>query len=411
MATVSGNYTSATQYRVMASGLTSGTRYRLFVEDLDSNNQGNGYWYCQYAGTLPDTQIDYRYRTVSYTGQRGIRLYQGTDGDYSVGSLYYFTDLPKTILATGTISAYTESGYVIAKRETGVAGFGYSYILSGKRYSGSTEQSPKTMFGDVGTDIVITSFSYADGYASPVKFIEYTDSSRTTVKKSWDWPTEDTKIRVNSGYRYFGFRASLKTCTLTYASGGSGVSGLPANQTVEYGTYVTVSNTEPTRAGYKFLGWSENAAAVVPDVYGGVGLVMYEDRTLYAIWERNAIDKFYWDGASGTNDAALIAKGQPVSNITATRWNNLLAKIKELADAVGASFRYTTVSKGDGITAARFNVARTGLANIKSKIGASITLPDEQSSGDTMYAKLFNGSVSVKGALNNLIIIYNSEYR
>lgn len=411
MATVSGNYTSATQYRVMASGLTSGQRYRLFVEDLNSNNQGTGYWYCHYAATLNDTQIDYRYRSVSYTGQRGIRLYQGTDGDYSVGSLYYFTDLPSTIIATGTISAYTqtyETGYVLIEREEGVAGYAYTYQLSGQPQSSSTTLENRTIYGDVGTDITITSFSYPDGkYSSPVKVTEYTDSSRTTVKKYWYWPT-DKYIRINSGYRYIGFEASPKTCTLTYASGGSGVLGLPANQTVNYGTYVTVSNEEPTRAGYKFLGWSENAAAVVPDVYGGVGLYMTADRTLYAIWEKNAIERFYWNG-SDDNDAVLIAKGQPVSNITATRWNNLLAKIKELADAVGAYFTYTPVSSGDGITADRYNVARTGLYNIKSQMGASITIPDAQESGNTMYAKLFNGSVSVKGALNNLIIIYNSE--
>lgn len=323
-------------------------------------------------------------------------------------SFYPSDGMTVRLVATKKEEETYETGYVLIEREEGVAGYAYTYQLSGQPQSGSTTLENRTIYGDVGTDITITSFSYPDGkYSSPVKVIEYTDSNRTTVKTYWYWPT-DTKIRIKSGYRYIGFEASLKTCTLTYASGGSGVSGLPASQTVEYGTYVTVSNATPTRAGYKFLGWSENAAAVVPDVYGGVGLVMYEDRTLYAIWEKNAIDRFYWNG-SDANDAALIAKGQPVSNITAARWNRLLAKIKELADAVGVPFSYTTVSSGDGITAARFNVARTGLANIKSKMGASITIPDAQESGNTMYAKLFNGSTSIKGALNNLIIIYNSE--
>lgn len=304
-----------------------------------------------------------------------------------------------------------ETGSVIIDRETGVAGYGFTKQLNGDEVKGeSTSNTRQTIAADVGSDITLTSFVYPIEYSSPVKVIEYTDSSRTTVKTYWYWPT-DKYIRVKSGIRYIGLEASLKTFTLTYAAGGSGVSGLPANQTAQYGTYVTVSNTRPTRAGYKFLGWSENAAAVVPDVWGGVSFPMYADKTLYAIWEKNAIDLFYWDGASGANDATLIAKGQPVSNITAVRWNALLAKIKELADAVGASFSYTTVSKGDGITAARFNVAVRGLASIKTKMGATIRLPDEQSSGNTMYAHLFNSSVSLKYALNDMIETYNSEYR
>lgn len=416
MAYVSGEYTSASQYRVMAGSLTVGRRYILFVQDLNSDNQGSGYWYCHaiYTATSSDNQIDYRYRSVSYTGARLVRLYYGS-ANYTVGSLYATSALQGTLETRGTIAAYEpeyETGYVLVENEEGVKGYAYTYVLSGDDYSGSTELSPRTLYGDVDTNIKITSFSYTDSnkYTSPVKFTEYTDSSRTTVKKYWYWPT-DPKIYVNTGYRYIGFKATLKTYTLTYEPNGTGVSGMPSDQTVSYGTYITVSNTTPTRSGYKFLGWSEDASAEVPDVYGGAGYVVYADRTLYAIWEKNAIEKFYWDGADGTNDATLIAKGQPVSNITAERWNALLAKIKELADAVGASFSYTTVSKGDGITAARFNAAVGGLASIKTQMGATIRLPDEQSSGNTMYAHLFNSSVSLKYALNDMIEIYNSEYR
>lgn len=303
----------------------------------------------------------------------------------------------------------TETGYVLAENEIGIAGFAYTYYLNGESYSGSTELANKTLFGDVDTNITITSFSYADGYTSPVKFTEYTDSNRTTVKKYWYWPT-DPKIYVNTGYRYIGFEATPKTYTLTYLPNGTNVSGMPESETAEYNTYLYVSNATPTRANHAFLGWSEDPDAVVPTFYGGAGIYMNANRTLYAIWEKNPIDKFYWNG-SDTADADLIATGQPVTNITAYRWNSLLAKISELADAIGASFSYTTVSKGDGITAARFNVARNGLNNIKAQMGTSTRIPDAQESGNTMYAMLFNGSISLKSALNDMIEIYNSEYR
>lgn len=123
---------------------------------------------------------------------------------------------------------------------------------------------------------------------------------------------------------------------------------------------------------------------------------------------KKGIDLFYWDGANGTTDASLIATGLLVSNITAVRWNRLLAKIKELADACGADFTYTPVSSGDVISAARFNAARTGLSKINTKLGTSTPLPATQSSGGIIYAILFNGSTSLKGALNTLIGVYNN---
>lgn len=121
---------------------------------------------------------------------------------------------------------------------------------------------------------------------------------------------------------------------------------------------------------------------------------------------KGSIDLFYWNSAS--TDAALIAKGQPVSNITAARWNRLLAKIKELSDAVGVSFSYTLVFSGDDITAARFNAARTGLVNIRTALGTGTVIPGVQSSGSTVYATLFTGNGSLKSALNHMIGVWNN---
>lgn len=198
----------------------------------------------------------------------------------------------------------------------------------------------------------------------------------------------------------------LQTFTLSYTTSYSGVTNMPSSSTISGAGYITCSSTIPVLSGYTFKGWAETNGGAVRYV-GGNSIYISADKTLYAVFEKITLSLFYWNG-SDTADATLIAKGEPVSNITAARWNNLLAKIKELADACGASFSYTTVSSGDGITAARFNAARTGLANIKTALGASITLPATQSSGDTIYATLFNGSTSIKGALNALIGVYNN---
>ncbi len=119
--------------------------------------------------------------------------------------------------------------------------------------------------------------------------------------------------------------------------------------------------------------------------------------------KRQSIDLFYW--SSATWDAANIAKGQPISNLTAGRWNNLLAKIQELAEAEGGSAPYTGVSSGATIYAATFNAARTAISN-RTGYG---TLPATQASGDEVKAALFEGTGSLKSAINAAITHYNNS--
>lgn len=118
---------------------------------------------------------------------------------------------------------------------------------------------------------------------------------------------------------------------------------------------------------------------------------------------KKSIDLFYWDSAS--TDANLIAKGQPISNMTAARWNRFKAKIAELAAAEGGSYSYSTVAKGDTFYATEFNAVRTAIMN-RSGYG---TLPAAQSSGNTVKAALFEGSGSLKTSLNAAITHYNNS--
>ena len=118
---------------------------------------------------------------------------------------------------------------------------------------------------------------------------------------------------------------------------------------------------------------------------------------------KESIDLFYWDSAS--TDRLLIAKGQPISNMTAARWNRFKAKIAELAAAEGGSYSYSTVAKGDTFYATEFNSVRTAIMN-RSGYG---TLPAAQSIGNAVKAALFEGSGSLKTALNAAITHYNNS--
>lgn len=131
----------------------------------------------------------------------------------------------------------------------------------------------------------------------------------------------------------------------------------------------------------------------------------YSTARFYAeiVASKSSIGLFYW--SNSTWDAANIKKGQPISNLTAGRWNNLLAKIQELAEAEGGSAPYTGVSSGATIYAATFNAARSAISN-RTGYG---TLPSTQEKGDEVKAALFEGSGSLKSALNAAINHYNNS--
>ena len=91
--------------------------------------------------------------------------------------------------------------------------------------------------------------------------------------------------------------------------------------------------------------------------------------------------------------------------MTATRWNRFEAKIAELAEAEGGSYSYSDVATGDTFYATEFNEVRTAIMNC-SGYG---TLPAAQASGKAVKASLFEGSGSLKTALNAAITHYNKS--
>ena len=118
---------------------------------------------------------------------------------------------------------------------------------------------------------------------------------------------------------------------------------------------------------------------------------------------KESIDLFYWKSKS--EDESLIAADQPISNMTATRWNRFKAKIAELAEAEGGSYSYSDVATGDTFYATEFNEVRTAIMN-RSGYG---TLPAAQASGNAVKASLFEGKGSLKTALNAAITHYNKS--
>ena len=197
--------------------------------------------------------------------------------------------------------------------------------------------------------------------------------------------------------------------------------GLQVDLNVSEGTVRNESGdiilATPVRSGYQFVGWAQDSRNTTGVINGTITVNASGEGTtnnLYAIWKKNQISLFYWDGASSeanSNDKLLIAKGQPVGNITGGQngnWNRLKAKIAELRKAQGGSWSYSTVSSGAPMTAAEFNDVRSGI----NACDGHSTLPSAVGPNSIIYAHYFQSTTanpnSLKSAINTAITNYNT---
>lgn len=203
----------------------------------------------------------------------------------------------------------------------------------------------------------------------------------------------------------------LTIATLTFYGNGGLWNGNLQKQSKTYEVGETVSfatySNNLVRAGYSLLGWSTSSTATAAS-WGPNGIVTVgaTDADYYAVWQKH-IDLFYWYG-NDTQDAAKIAKGQPVTNLTATIWNEFKSRINQLTIAeTGSSWSYSTVSSGDSITAAEVLAARNALAALNNNV--PLPTANQLQTGKQILASYFNGAGSLKAALNIIINNYNNS--
>ncbi len=521
MASVSGSYSSATAYTVTISGMTVGQKYHLFVADLDSSGSTTGY-YCRYSQTATSTSYTYSGTCGSaYSAfNRTLRLFcTGTTAtSHSVGTKYQTSDFPSSYTENKTsyMTAWSgSSGYstnaIYFRAGTGISSYKVSYDGSTTTGNTSTAISSSTsstvLYVRASTNATAKNITYADGYGAPYYFVEYTSSSYSTVKKTFD--DNDANV-YSSGTRYVKLFATRQYSIVFSANGGvwTGNAGTTSiTLTYGYGAtlYFSVPSNGLTRDGYTLLGWSTSSTATTATYSTTSSLTVQGSGYFYAVWgqqtytgyiklgegissgsvyadgtlkalitdsayhemtelasdatvtvkaivnasgygrpyvlkfygssaatspsstleqdvdepsylfskatrpyaelvaNKMSIDLFYWDSES--TDAALIAKDQPVASLTAARWNKLLAKIAEVAEALGGSFSYSKVSSGGTFYASEFNEARAGILALTGHG----TLPGTKASGDEVLASYFEGSGSLKTALNAAINNYNNS--
>ena len=211
-------------------------------------------------------------------------------------------------------------------------------------------------------------------------------------------------------YKYYAVWQKSRATLTFYGNGGLWYGNLQKqSKTYEVGetvSFATYSN-DLVRAGYSLLGWSTSSTATAAS-WGPNGIVTVgaTDADYYAVWQKH-IDLFYWYG-NDTQDAAKIAKGQPVTNLTATIWNEFKSRINQLTIAeTGSSWSYSAVSSGDSITAAEVLAARNALAALNNNV--PLPTANQLQTGKQILASYFNGTGSLKAALNIIINNYNNS--
>lgn len=151
------------------------------------------------------------------------------------------------------------------------------YTLSGEIDHGTVTGPVEVAYGEKAT----ITFTPAAGY----KFQSYTvnDGSATSITTSEEtWTYEEQQLTANK-------RVVVTTAAIEYTisyelEGGALPEGVtnPGIYTVETETF-TLNN--PTKAGYKFLGWATSDTATTGDMTVTIEKGTTGDKTFYAIWE------------------------------------------------------------------------------------------------------------------------------
>ena len=113
-----------------------------------------------------------------------------------------------------------------------------------------------------------------------------------------------------------------------------------------------------------------------------------------------AIGYFAWTN----DDATKIQTGQPVTNLTASAWQNLIAKVAACGGSTGS---IPTASSGTTITANHFNQMRNAISGLT---GAGSVASSVTSGKSKVLASLFaNATTALKEAINRAISAKNNQ--
>ena len=220
-----------------------------------------------------------------------------------------------------------------------------------------------------------------------------------TLRATWRIKTDNLYLKVGTGITSFEIsyiNASGNTISLT----------VTADQTVEAkdGTVVTFvsAQQQPTYVSpYGYIYPDADYPDYSNPLEAGASFTITQSMNMEARANKASVTLFAYheDG-----DVNYFQSGLPVHEaLTAAAWNALKAKVKEVREIwqdPEAPYLDVQIGSGTEITAIEFNSMRTVIGNTTNHGD----LPPAVEQGGIIYASLFNGSGSLKSAINESIM-------
>ncbi|MBQ2964196.1 MAG: InlB B-repeat-containing protein [Clostridia bacterium] len=214
--------------------------------------------------------------------EEGAYKYTCTCGDE------YTEDIPTTdhkyisvsIPATCTTNGYTKVSCSVCETES------IENIVEPKGHNTITEVIEPTC-----TEMGYTMHKCVDC----IYYTQMTDFVSAVGHKYGEWTTVTEPTENNEGYKVRicgiceeteGKTIARLQYTLTYDPNGGSLSIGGQGGATSY----TIINNIPQRNGYTFLGWSKSSDATIASYYPGDSITLTEATTLYAVWQKNAVD-------------------------------------------------------------------------------------------------------------------------
>ena len=252
--------------------LSSGTRHGPYT-------YGDWVYYSgsQHRRTETCDHGDYSgYEYASHIGSTMCEKYSATqhkkysyclDCNSSYGTVSYEDHTFSTFTSDGqTVSTCSQCGYTQTTAQT--------YTVSYNANGGSNAPSSQTKVHGV-TLTLSSTIPYRFNY----EFLGWsTSSSATTATYTAGASyTDNASVTLYAVWRY-------KPATYTVTFDANGGTNAPSSQTKTYGVALTLTTAIPTRANYRFAGWSKDRNATSASYTAGGSYTDNASVTLYAVW-------------------------------------------------------------------------------------------------------------------------------